>query len=138
MNELNQMRQLRKTNAEHTHQSTTISTIIVDTVHLEQGGTREDSIPRLQRPMRQESHYTNKPKRPLSSYNKNSEDREDNEKVQTVILKQSQKEIPAAKDWPMFQGVGEYNHKKFITWVDRIKKPMPVPDELIVAKLNCL
>ncbi|KAG0139974.1 hypothetical protein CROQUDRAFT_23554, partial [Cronartium quercuum f. sp. fusiforme G11] len=56
--------------------------------------------------------------------------------VQTAILKQLKKDFPTSKDWPTFDGAGEYNHEEFITWVDRIKNTMHMPDELIVAKLT--
>ncbi|KAG0140393.1 hypothetical protein CROQUDRAFT_21138, partial [Cronartium quercuum f. sp. fusiforme G11] len=45
-------------------------------------------------------------------------------------------DYPAAKEWPTFDGEGEYNHLEFIKWVDKVADKMGMPDKLIEAKLT--
>ncbi|KAG0140380.1 hypothetical protein CROQUDRAFT_17808, partial [Cronartium quercuum f. sp. fusiforme G11] len=45
---------------------------------------------------------------------------------------------PTAKDWPMFKGEGEYNHLKFIKWVDFIITDLQMPEELVTEKLGLI
>ena len=33
--------------------------------------------------------------------------------------RQLRKDFPATKDWPKFNGEGEYNHHDFVDWVDQ-------------------
>ena len=48
------------------------------------------------------------------------------------------KDIPILKEWPKFSGEGEYNHYKFINWIDTLKEDIRMPESMITSKLNNL
>ena len=48
------------------------------------------------------------------------------------------KGIPPINEWPKFRGEGEYNHLKFIEWIDNLKEDLQLPDTVITSKLNIL
>ena len=44
--------------------------------------------------------------------------------------------LPKISDWATFSGEGEYDHFKFIDWIDNIKDDTDAPDNIIVSKLT--
>ena len=50
--------------------------------------------------------------------------------------RQLRKYFPATKDWPKFNGEGEYNHRDFIDWVDQKIGALTMPDILVTSKLS--
>ena len=92
--------------------------------------TREESIPRSEKQFPMLST-------PLSCFDKErlpSQNRLVNEvkEEERLLLKA----IPILKEWPKFSGEGEYNHYKFINWIDTLKEDIRMPDSMITSKLN--
>ena len=56
--------------------------------------------------------------------------------VQIALLKQLRRDYTSSKDWPRFNGEGEYNHNEFIDWVDQTVQEQGMPDKLVTAKLS--
>ena len=50
--------------------------------------------------------------------------------VQIALLKQLRRDYTSSKDWPRFNGEGEYNHNEFIDWVDQTVEEQGMPDKL--------
>ncbi|MBW0514136.1 hypothetical protein O181_053851 [Austropuccinia psidii MF-1] len=48
------------------------------------------------------------------------------------------KEIPKLKEWPHFNGQGEYDHMEFIRGIDMIKEEFEFPDRLVTEIFNTL
>ena len=53
-----------------------------------------------------------------------------------ALRKEVLQNFPNVKDWPEFNGEGEYNHQEFIDWVDQVRTTMNPPDVLITSKLS--
>ena len=52
------------------------------------------------------------------------------------MLKQLRKDFTNVKDWPRFNGEGEYNHYDFIDWVAQTIEEQGMPDKLVTSKLS--
>ena len=94
--------------------------------------TREESIPRSEKQLPISST-------PLSCFDKPrlpSQTKLASEitEAETILPKA----IPTPKYWPKFSGEGEYNHHKFINWIDTLKEDIKMPDSMITSKLNKL
>ncbi|MBW0557318.1 hypothetical protein O181_097033 [Austropuccinia psidii MF-1] len=48
------------------------------------------------------------------------------------------KEVPKLKEWPYFDGEGEYDHMEFIRGIDMIKEDFELPERLVTARVNTL
>ncbi|MBW0534192.1 hypothetical protein O181_073907 [Austropuccinia psidii MF-1] len=48
------------------------------------------------------------------------------------------KEVPKFKEWPHFNGEGEYNYRGFILRIEMIKEDFPLPDRLVTARFKTL
>ena len=48
--------------------------------------------------------------------------------VQIALLKQLRKDYTSLKDWPRFNGEGEYSHNEFIDWVDQTVQEQGMPE----------
>ncbi|MBW0559570.1 hypothetical protein O181_099285 [Austropuccinia psidii MF-1] len=46
------------------------------------------------------------------------------------------KEVPKLKEWPHFNGEGEYDHMEFIRGIDMIKEDFELPERLVTARFN--
>ena len=59
----------------------------------------------------------------------------DNDQM-TLVNKLVLSGLPKISDWATFSGEGEYDHFKFIDWIDNIKEDTDAPDKIIVSKLT--
>ncbi|MBW0582099.1 hypothetical protein O181_121814 [Austropuccinia psidii MF-1] len=48
------------------------------------------------------------------------------------------KEVPKRKEWPHFNGEGEYDHMEFIRGIEIIKEDFELPDRLVTARFKTL
>ncbi|MBW0547240.1 hypothetical protein O181_086955 [Austropuccinia psidii MF-1] len=48
------------------------------------------------------------------------------------------KEAPKVKEWPHFNGEGEYDHMELIRDIDMIKEDFELPERLVTARFNTL
>ncbi|MBW0530980.1 hypothetical protein O181_070695 [Austropuccinia psidii MF-1] len=48
------------------------------------------------------------------------------------------KEVPKLKEWPHFNGEGEYDHMEFIRGIDMIQEAFELPERLVTARFNTL
>jgi hypothetical protein len=46
--------------------------------------------------------------------------------------------LPKTSDWATFSGTGEYDHFKFIDWIDNIKEDTKAPDQIICSRLTSI
>jgi hypothetical protein len=46
--------------------------------------------------------------------------------------------IPKTSEWVTFSGTGEYDHYKFIDWIDNLKEDAQSPDQLICSRLTSI